>query len=210
MYNFVRDSDDPAMKNQMAAFKSVLGNATQPFDGTIIRIPLRTREQASKSEIVRREATVLELREVLEKFARDFGKGGLLFLRNIEKISIDSTTGMSISIEIADREDLRRWVIPFYLLAHAKMSLRHKSKVNQAVKLALEEQNYTFDHAFDVNIHLRLGENSSKTCFVVHHIIRGDFLDKSMKKWMREQKLVPWVAIAAEIPVCALMTYTDL
>lgn len=107
LYDFVEDAEDDAIKNHMAAFKSVMKNSTQPFNGTIIRIPLRTREQADKSDICRRETTMVEVREVLEKFAIEFGNSGLLFMRNIGKVSIDSTTGISILIEIMDGERVR-------------------------------------------------------------------------------------------------------
>jgi sacsin len=107
VYDFVRDAEDAAIQNHMAAFQSVMESSTQPFDGTIIRIPLRTREQANKSDICTCETTVLEVREVLEKFATEFGNSGLLFMRNIEKVLIDSTAGMSISIEIVNGEHVR-------------------------------------------------------------------------------------------------------
>ena len=107
LYDFVEDAEDGAIRNHMAAFQSVMENATQPFDGTIIRIPLRTREQASKSDICSRETTVVEVREVLEKFATEFGSSGLLFMRNIGKVLIESTAGISISIEIEDGEQVR-------------------------------------------------------------------------------------------------------
>ena len=107
LYDFVEDAGDRAIQNHMAAFQSVMENPAQPFEGTIIRIPLRTQEQAKHSDISNRETTVLEVREVLQKFAAEFGNSGLLFMRNIEKVTVDDTAGISISIDIVDREDLR-------------------------------------------------------------------------------------------------------
>jgi sacsin len=106
-YDFVKDSQDIEIQNSMAAFQSVMDDPTKPFDGTIIRIPLRTPEQARKSDISNREPTVMEIHEVLEKFAAEFGNSGLLFMKNILKVSIDSTAGMSIVIEIVGGEDVR-------------------------------------------------------------------------------------------------------
>jgi hypothetical protein len=108
VYNFVRDAKDHAIQNHMAAFQFLMQNPTQLFKGTIIRIPLRTREHAMKSEISRRETTAQEVRDVLEKFATEFGNSGLLSMRNIEKVAIDSTAGISMSIEIVDRGCLRK------------------------------------------------------------------------------------------------------
>ncbi len=107
LYDFVDDSGDHAIQNHMAAFQSVMENPAQPFEGTIIRIPLRTQEQAINSDISNRETTVLEVREVLRKFAVEFGNSGLLFMRNIEKVAVDDTAGISITIEVVDHEDLR-------------------------------------------------------------------------------------------------------
>ena len=108
VYDFVRDSQDIEIQNSMAAFQSVMDNPTQPFDGTIIRIPLRTPEQAIKSDISDRDTTVMEIREVLEKFGAEFGNSGLLFMKNILKVSIESTAGMLIVIEIVGGEDVRK------------------------------------------------------------------------------------------------------
>ena len=104
MYDFVNGAQDPAILNQMAAFQSVMDNLTQPLTGTVVRIPLRTRKQADKSEISSKETTVAEIRSVLHKFAANFGDSGLLFMRNVTKLSILSTAGMSVSIEM-DTED---------------------------------------------------------------------------------------------------------
>jgi sacsin len=107
VYDFVKDSGDIAMQNQMAAFQTVVENPNQPFDGTVIRIPLRTRVQADDSKISNSETTVEELLKVLQKFADEFANSGLLFLRNIEKLGIESTTGMSIEIKMVDCEKVR-------------------------------------------------------------------------------------------------------
>lgn len=111
----------------MIAFESVLENQKCPFKGTIIRIPLRTKAQTTqnevsshettvsemrevlttKSEISSRETTVSEMREVLQMFADEFRDGGLLFMRNVEKLGIESTAGLCIKIEMANCKDIR-------------------------------------------------------------------------------------------------------
>lgn len=107
----------------MIAFESVLENQKCPFKGTIIRIPLRTKAQTpqrevsshektvsdliTESEISSRETTVPEMREVLRMFADEFRDGGLLFMRNVEKLGIESTAGLCIKIEMANCKDIR-------------------------------------------------------------------------------------------------------
>lgn len=106
MYDFVTESEDEAMQNHMEAYRSVLTHTDQALDGTIIRIPLRTSEQVSKSEISDRETTVAEITEVLRSFASEFGANGLLFMKNVETIEIRSVT-MLTKIELTHRETVR-------------------------------------------------------------------------------------------------------
>jgi sacsin len=110
VYDFVADSKDIAMQNHMAAFEAVMERLDQHLEGTVIRIPLRTKAQGTKSEISDRETTVSEILDVFQSFASDFGKNGLLFMRNVEKLEIGSATGTSIGIEMVDRETLRSYV----------------------------------------------------------------------------------------------------
>jgi sacsin len=110
VYDFVADSKDIAMQNHMAAFEAVMERLDQHLEGTVIRIPLRTKAQGTKSEISDRETTVSEILDVFQSFASEFGKNGLLFMRNVEKLEIGSATGTSIGIEMVDRETLRAYV----------------------------------------------------------------------------------------------------
>lgn len=104
VYDFVKNSANVGIQNHMAAFQTVMENPKLPLDGTIIRIPLRTVEQAKKSKISDRHTSVGEVREVLMKFAIEFRDSGLLFLRNIEKLTVESSAGLLIEMEIVDRE----------------------------------------------------------------------------------------------------------
>jgi len=106
VYDFVKNSEEVAIQNQMAAFQTVMEHLDQKLEATVIRIPLRTQAQALKSEISDRGTTVAEVSQVLQSFASEFGDNGLLFMRNVEKLEIGSS-GMSIEIKMADRETLR-------------------------------------------------------------------------------------------------------
>jgi sacsin len=103
----VKNSGNTAIKNQMAAYQSVMENQEQSLDGTIIRIPLRSKAQAIKSEICSRETTTSAVLEVLQNFAAEFGNSGLLFMRSVERVRIESTAGMSIEINIVNREKVK-------------------------------------------------------------------------------------------------------
>jgi sacsin len=94
------------MKNHMAAFQTVIEHLDQQFDGTVIRIPLRTQAQATESEISSRATTTSEVRDVLRNFSSEFGDSGLLFMRNIEKLEVRAEH-ISIEIKVANGENLR-------------------------------------------------------------------------------------------------------
>ena len=113
-YDFVRDSSYVEIQNHMSAFRAVMEHIDRPLNGTIIRIPLRTDEQAEKSEISVSKCgtTVAEIREVLQNFADEFGGGGLLFMRNVEKLEIGSNDQISVYIEMSSSGNLRSYVYP--------------------------------------------------------------------------------------------------
>jgi sacsin len=56
VYNFVQYAKEGSMRDQMAAFSTVMEDIDRPFQGTIIRIPLRNSEQAPRSDISKQEA----------------------------------------------------------------------------------------------------------------------------------------------------------
>lgn len=107
VYDFVANSGEAAIRNHMAAFQAVMEHTDQSLEGTIIRIPLRTEAQARQSDISHNAITASKILEVLQIFASEFGRNGLLFMRSVEKLEIGSVTGSSIRIEVLDAESLR-------------------------------------------------------------------------------------------------------
>jgi hypothetical protein len=47
------------------------------------------------------------VQEVMQNFAEGFGKSGLLFMKNVEYITIESTSGKTTRIRVANWEDAR-------------------------------------------------------------------------------------------------------
>lgn len=78
---------------------------------------------------------------------------------------------------------------------------RHKSRVNDAVKRALEDPEYLFNHSFEAGIEYRSDGESKTTRFVVHHSIQRSPIDSGLQDWIKDEKLLPWVAVAAQLPV---------
>lgn len=173
------------MKNQMSAFSAITKQFDQPFQGTIIRIPLRTAAQAEASEICNRSTTLSDVVEVVRKFVSEFGTSGLLFLKNIENIMIEIGDSVAFNIEIANAIDVRR----------------QKKLVNEMIKKAFAEPNSTFDVSFDVEIETGSKNAKSRTSFAIHHSIGTYPVDEKLRDWCKAQVMIPWIAVAAQIPV---------
>ncbi|TVY68700.1 Sacsin [Lachnellula suecica] len=185
MFDFVEDHGELEMQNHMAAYESIMERFDQPFEGTIIRIPLRTSPQALESKISNRATTVSEIADVLQKFAPEFGDCGLLFMRNVQKLEFGSTsTPISSAIEM-----------------HGELLQSHKLKVNQAVKKAIKTPTLSFDLSFEAQIRYRSEGVVRNTAFVIHHSIQCGSMSNSMRDWSKEQQQLPWVAVAAKLPI---------
>ena len=87
-WDFTAHVQDNAMINQLSAYSSFLSEFNRPLDGTIVRIPLRTAAQAGKSAIRDQRTTVSDVQSSMEGFATEVHQGGLLFLKNVTKVSL--------------------------------------------------------------------------------------------------------------------------
>lgn len=85
---------------------------------------------------------------------------------------------------------------------------RQKSKINIALQGALKNPDFTFNHSFKAGIEYSSAEESGYAEFAVHHSIHGISISSNngLRDWANDQKLIPWVAIAARIPVSAFWT----
>jgi sacsin len=78
VWDFVANAGELEMKNQMSAFSAIMEEFNKPYNGTIIRIPLRTTSQSEVSQICKVPTTASEIEVVLKKFTSEFGTSGLL------------------------------------------------------------------------------------------------------------------------------------
>ncbi|KAK0103147.1 hypothetical protein ONS95_014947 [Cadophora gregata] len=186
VYDFVRDASDLSIKNHMAAYSSVMEHLDQPLNGTIIRIPLRHIDQILKSDISSISTTTAEIEEVLQNFCREFSVNGLLFMRNLTKLVI-VFAGMSHEIEMIGEECIHS----------------HKSKINAAVQDALNSAATSFHYSFPAGIRYSLNGNpTTVTNFLIQHSIQKS-MDEGLRVWAKSQQLIPWVAVATQVPVSA-------
>lgn len=187
MWDFVANAGEVEMKNQMSAFSAIMEVSDKPFDGTIIRIPLRTASQAEASEICKRPTTASDVKEVMRKFASEFEISGLLFMKNIESIKIEIGGAVDSNIKIYNTE-------------HVRM---HRRLVNEMIRTASTEPEKPFELSFDVEIESESPTAKIRTSFAVHHSIASHPTEEKLRDWCNAQAMIPWIAVAAQIPADA-------
>ena len=94
------------MANQLRCFSLINLGWECPFDGTIIRIPLRNTSQAERSEISTRETFTHDVRSAMDSFANEMGSNGLLFLKSVQRIVLSIDSQQLDEVEIVNRQDL--------------------------------------------------------------------------------------------------------
>jgi sacsin len=185
MWDFVANAKDSETQCQMAPFAKMIDDLDQPFPGTIVRVPLRTLAQAKKSRICDKEATVSEVAAIMKDFAAEFGGTGLLFMKNVETVTI--VTGNEheppVTIKISNHVEVRQ----------------HKEAVNQAIKTALCKGSSAFDRSFRIEIDMGDLRTGGKICFLVHHTIAKYPEDRCLVDWSKAEALLPWVAVATQL-----------
>lgn len=168
----------------MQAYTSIMDDLKHPLAGTIIRIPLRTKQQATVSEIMENEVTVEEVRKVLADFAMEFGDSGLLFMRNIETLRVETTSGMNTTIHMVNKSTLRST----------------RLLIKDALKAASSQENaQAFSHCLDIQIERSTMDERVNTTYAVQHQINARPGNRELSTWMQKQKINPWVAIAAPL-----------
>ena len=108
MYDFPEDAEDEAMKNQLAAYSHILSHPDQPFEGTIIRIPIRDSRWAQRSAIRHEETKLEDVKTAMISLAEEIKSGAFIFLRNILKISLRIDDVLLASMEVTNGEDVSR------------------------------------------------------------------------------------------------------
>lgn len=195
VYGFTEASEDPDMHGQLTAFGSILKDFKNKFDGTIVRLPLRTKSQAAKSKIVpEKDTSESDIIEVFQLFSSELVES-LLFLRNVHSITLridndiyakaESTTGAS----------------------------HHEAKgvINEGYSQVFVKQERDIceeDFLTDISLYRGEAADSYKTGkeekfkYALSHHMRKTIKDVHLQKWARSQKLFPWIAIATPLEVC--------
>lgn len=94
------------MANQLHFFSLINTRWDCPFDGTIIRIPLRNTWQAERSDISMRETSTHDVRSAMDSFAAEMGSNGLLFLNSVQRIVLSVDGQRLDEVEIVNQHEL--------------------------------------------------------------------------------------------------------
>jgi sacsin len=180
------DSGCSQAKSQLEAFRTFLFDSSLPYGGTIIRIPLRTEWQAERTKIGHRGKAVdiAEMKTFLRDFAEEISDAGLLFLKNIMKVTIRFDDEVISETEILDIEGL---------VTKSRGDLLHQMAHHGEI-----------DVGFEVEIRHTNAENETKLCrYAVHHELRPSNADIPGSGWAAQDKLFPWVAVAAPLSLAS-------
>ncbi|KAL8656205.1 MAG: hypothetical protein Q9210_000400 [Variospora velana] len=188
-YDVVDGQDSVEVQNHLKTFQSTKHDTPKAVNGTVFRIPLRTKAQAMKSKIVDREISTKEISEALYELGKEIREGGMLFLRHVRKVTarVDDNVLWQAEVVGATDEDTRAMrSIPE---AFKEMYMPH-SQERRPEKLS---------KAFQVNVNFSVGSSSSVHTFAVQHCMTISSSYPALNEWACKRKLYPWVAVAAPL-----------
>ena len=167
-----------------AAFNIATG---KELSETIIRLPLRTTEQAAKSKIKEHATSVEDVKKILTKFCKEVAEGGLLFLKHIRNVvvRVDKTVLLSATVsKNTDTDSKTRDALP------ADFRNMYVTKTSKAKSLS---------RTFQTDIEYHTSKGSRSDTYLVQHLMAHSCGDSELDSWAKDLKLFPWVAIAAPI-----------
>ncbi|KAF9918470.1 hypothetical protein BX616_008570 [Lobosporangium transversale] len=198
-YNFVEDRWGlEYIPDQLKAF-SVLEDIdfSKPYEGTIFRFPLRTKEQAKNSLLSKKAYTTEKVLEMLLKL-RDEALRGILFLKHVERIiiyerkALDKTPKKLFEIEILNAEEVR------------KKRLQLLSKLRSHVNAEEDEDTEaTLEYSIQPVYRLTQADGSITdeawhiTTFIGNVVKAHQHMTEQTGGDLSTHKLIPWVGIAA-------------
>lgn len=191
-WDVVKD-DCIEVQNHMKTFGSFNDlDLSKGVDQTIIRIPLRTENQAKVSKIVGRVTTTHDIKKAFEEFGDEMKEGGLLFLKSICKIIIRIDSNVVARIEIVDNgsnglEPRNKILTDFKRMYAADGPDPSKSDI--------------FCKNFELSVKYSAGPSSNIGRYFIQHNMRQSSGEPDLDEWARKRKLFPWTAIAAPLDV---------
>lgn len=193
----VANSDCRDIQNHLATFSTFKLDPSKEIDQAIIRIPLRTSDQAKKSKIVDREVSVDEIKDELRQFAQEMKDGGLLFLKYIRTIILRIDNDIVAKLQILEND-------PDSLKARNELPLDFQRLYVEQESSILRQD---ITKIFELQIEYSDGQVSSVDRYLVQHTMLRSTGNQELDKWARKRKLFPWTAVAAPLNVSQSMLH---
>lgn len=188
MWDVVGYASSKEVQNHMKTFQAFNVNPSLAFDGTIIRIPLRTKAQAETSKIVDREVTIHHISEALSLLGHEVKQGGLLFLKHVRKMSVRIDGKVLWQVEMQGHDIAS-------IGARNNLALDFKALFVPTTPSGNDSASRTFQ----VDIRFTEGALDTTFSYLIHHLMKKSSGDPDLDSWARGKKLFSWVAIAAPI-----------
>lgn len=190
MWDVVEGRDNAEIQNHLNTVGAFDLDYTRSNDETIIRIPLRTQEQARTSKIFQQKISIQDIEDALEGFGKEIQEGGLLFLKHVRKIIIRLNHDVMLSAQILDDD-----------LDSASMRMAIPTDFKQRYAPNRLPNTHDLSKTFEMRIEFSTKQYPNPRLFryVINHTMMISSGDKNLDIWACERKLYPWVAIAAPL-----------
>ena len=174
--------------NHLAAFAKCRNiEPGKPFNGTLIRIPLRTPAQALQSKIKPQASTVDEVKEALEDFCQEILSGGLVFMKNVRSVSVKFNEELLMRATILPEESSHR-------------SLQNRIPDDfVGMYGTLQQAKDSVHRTYQVGVQYEGRDSVKEEKYLIQSLMAPSCGDPKIDSWARERKLFPWVAVAAPL-----------
>lgn len=192
-WDVIENQHCPELQNHLKTFGTFDLDTSQSIHQTIVRVPLRTADQAARSKIFNRAIAVDEIKEALEQFAEEMREGGLLFLKHIHTIILRIDDEVISMIKILEEgSDLQ-----------TRHELPHDFERLYVPQTPAIVQQDTFK-TLRVRIEFSRGNYSHAQTYLIQHTMLKSSGDTDLDAWARQRKLFPWTAVAVLLDVCGI------
>ncbi|DBA01824.1 TPA: LOW QUALITY PROTEIN: hypothetical protein N0F65_002940 [Lagenidium giganteum] len=213
MIDFVTHSDLASnFPDQIKPFMCFGCDFERPFEGTLFRLALRTREQAQASRLSTRFQSVDHVRSMLLEFA-DSLQLVLLFLRNVLKISVyewrdgdsEPTCLRSAQVKSPSAELVAKRSLKLAAFSENKSFAADVIKSERMRKLAMPTHDSLFaGEVWDYMLHMQVTNHETQEeqdvpFLVCNQLGGGECTKIANDPANASQRLVPWGGVAVDI-----------
>ena len=190
IWDVVEGRDCAEIQNHLKTLGAFDLDYTRANDETVIRIPLRTQEQARTSKIFQQKISIQNIKDAFKDFGQEIQDGGLLFLKHIRKIVIRLNNEVVLSAQILD-DDLNS--------ANMRKSIPTEFKQRYAPNMSPPTRDLSKTFVTGIEFSTKDNPITRLSQYVIQHTMMRTSGNEGLDIWARERKLYPWVALAAPL-----------